>query len=80
MEKEPFHFPQQVRSAGVQRFAPRIDDDGPLWTQPFELQTHGLADAASDPVADHSLAQGSRRREADSRSPGLRLSNAKSRE
>jgi hypothetical protein len=80
MEKQPFHFPDQVRRAGVQRLAPRIDDDGPLWTQLFELQTYGLADTASDPVADHSLTEGPRRHEADSWSAGRWLANAKSRE
>jgi hypothetical protein len=80
MEKQPFHFPEQIRSASFQRLPPRIDDDGPLWTQLFELQTHGFADTASDPVADHSLAQGPRRRKADSWSAGRRLANAKSRE
>ncbi len=57
-EKEALHFPLQFRQGGIQCFAPRIDDDGPLRVQPFEVVADGLADPPLDTVAHHGFAKG----------------------
>ncbi len=79
-EKEPFHFPLQLRQGSIERLAPRIDDDGPLRVQPVQVQADGLADAPLDAVAHHGIAERAGRSEADSRPIGLRLADAKGRE
>jgi hypothetical protein len=74
------NFPRQFPERGFHRFAPRIDNDRPLWTQMLKMQTYRLADTPPDAVADHSLAEGARRREADARAGSFRFPDAESRE
>jgi hypothetical protein len=66
----------QIRHWSIERLAPGIEDDGPLWTQLIELQAHGLTDAAPDAVADHGFAEGPGSGEADMRPIRLRLTDA----
>jgi hypothetical protein len=70
----------QFHDRSVERLAPWIDYDGPLWAQLIQMQADGLADAPPDAVADHGLAEGSGRSEADMRPIGLRLADAERRE
>lgn len=69
--KQTFHFPLQFRQGGIQGFATRIDDYGPLRAQLLEVKAHGLADAPLDPVAHHGFSERTRHGKADSR-PGRR--------
>ena len=66
----------QFRHWSIERLAPGIEDDGPLWTQLIEMETHGLADAAPDAVADHGFAEGPGSGETDVRTVSLRLTDA----
>jgi len=70
----------QIRNRCVERFAPGIDDNGPLWAQSIEMQAHGLADTPLDAISDHGLAQRPGCGKADMRSIGPRLTDAKRRE
>ncbi len=79
-EKEAFHFPAQLGHRRMERFRPRIDDDGPLRTQPIERLAHGFAQPAFDAIARHGLAEGARNREPDAGPSGIRFPNAKGRE
>ena len=65
--KQTFHLPLQFRQGGIQGFATRVDDYGPLRAQLLEVKAHGLADAPLDPVAHHGFSQRARHREADPR-------------
>ena len=69
----------QFLHRGIERLAPWIDYDGPLWAQLIEMQADGLADTPPDAVADHGFAEGAGCSEADMRPGGLRLANAKCR-
>ena len=78
-KKQPLNFPVQLRHRGIERLAPGIDDDGPLWAQLVEVETHGLADAAPDAVADHGLAEGPGSGKADMRPLSLGLAETECR-
>jgi hypothetical protein len=56
-EKEPLHFAPDLLLWRLQGFASGIDDNRPLWIQPFQLKPYGFADTPPDPVARHGLAQ-----------------------
>ena len=80
MEKEALDLSCQVRQSGIQRFAPWIDDDGPLGVQPIDVAADGFTHTPLDAVAHHGVAEGARNRETDARSVRLRLADAESRE
>jgi hypothetical protein len=67
-EKEALYFAPDLLRGSLQRLAPGIDDNRPLWIQPFQLKPHGFADTPPDPVARHGLAK----------RPGCCKSNARS--
>ena len=56
-EKEPLHFAPDLLRGSLQGLAPGIDDNRPLWVQPFQLKPHGVADTPLDTVACHGLAE-----------------------
>ncbi len=66
-QKQALHFPLQLRQGGIQRLAPRIDDNRPRWAQLVQLKADGLAHAPLDPVAHHGFAQRARHRKPDAR-------------
>jgi hypothetical protein len=70
----------QIRSGSVERFAARIDDDGPLGAQLIEVQADGLADAPFDAVAQHCFAECAGGGEPDVRSARLRFAYTERRE
>lgn len=74
-EKEAFHFLPQLRHGGIQRFPPRIDDDGPLGIQPIESAADGFAKPPFDSIAGHRLAKGAGHRESDPRAVHFRVAN-----
>jgi hypothetical protein len=78
--KETFHLAPDLLRRGFERFAPRIDDDGPLRIQPFQLQPHGFAYAPPDAVSRHGLTHRARHRKADARAACFRAPQAKGRE
>ena len=67
-QKEPLHFAPDLLRGSLQGLAPGIDDNRPLWVQPFQLKPHGFADTPLDPVAHNGLAE----------RPGCCKSNARS--
>jgi hypothetical protein len=79
-KKQTLDLAVQLRQGSIERLAPGIEDDGPLWAQLIEVETHGLADAAPNAVTDHGFAEGPRSGEADVRSVGLWLADAECRE
>jgi hypothetical protein len=78
--KETLHLAPDLFGRGLQCLAPGIDNDRPLWIQPFQLETHRLANAPPYAVARHGLPHCAWHGEADVRSPTLGASQAKSRE
>lgn len=70
----------QFHDRSIERLAPWIDYDGPLWAQPIQMQADGLADAPLDAVADHGFAEGAGCGKADMRPIGPRLADAERRE
>jgi hypothetical protein len=70
----------QVHDRSIERLAPWIDDDGPLWAQLIEMEADGLADTPPNAVADHGFAEGAGCSEADVRPIGLRLADTERRE
>ena len=78
--EEAFHFRADLRKRNLQRFAPGIDDDGPLWTQSFQVEAHRFADAPANAVADHGLTDLAGHGEADARTVGCVAAQAESRE
>jgi len=79
-EKEALHFALEIREGSLQSLASRVDDDGPLWTQVFELGADGLTDAPLDTVAHNGFADGARKRKTDAGPLDLRLTEAEGRE
>lgn len=77
---ETFHLALDLLRRGFQRLAPRIDDNGPLWIQPFQLQTHGLANTPPDAVTRHGLSDRARQGKADARAACFGASQAERRE
>jgi hypothetical protein len=78
--EEAFHFPADVRKRSLKHFAAGIDDDGPLWTQPFQVEAHRFADAPANAIADHGLADRAGHGEADARPVRCLAAQAESRE
>ena len=78
-EKETFHLPPQLRHGSIQRFRPRIDDDGPLRIQPIERVPHCFTQPPFDPVARHRLAQSTGNRKSDPRPLRCGFAHAKGR-
>ena len=76
-EKEALHFAPQFHHGRIQRFRPRIDDDGPLRTQPIERVADGFAQPPLDPIPGHGFAKCPRNRKADPRPAGLQFAEAK---
>lgn len=76
-EKKTFHLPPQLRHGRIERFRPRIDDDGPLRIQPIERVAYGFTQPPFDPVARHSLAQRTGDRKSNPRSFRVWIANAK---
>jgi hypothetical protein len=72
-EKEPLHFAPDLLRGSLQGLAPGIDDNRPLWVQPFQLKPHGIADTPLDTVACHGLAERPGSCKSDARSAGFRL-------
>ena len=77
-EKKALYFAPQLRHGRMERFRPRIDDDGPLRIQPIETTAHGLAHPALDTIASDCFTERTRNRKPDPGSGGLRLPDAKS--
>jgi hypothetical protein len=75
-EKEAFHFAPDLLRGSLQGLAPGIDDNRPLWVQPFQLKPHGFADAPLDPVPRHGLAERPGRCESNARSAGFGFAKA----
>jgi hypothetical protein len=63
--KDTLHFPLQFRGGRIQHLAPRIEDDAPRGCQPIEMEADRFADTPFDAVANHRLADGTGKREAD---------------
>jgi hypothetical protein len=78
-QKQALHFPLQLRQGSIQRLAPRVDDNGPLWTQLVEVKADGLAKAPLDTVAHHGIPERARNGKPDARSAPGRLEQAESR-
>ena len=78
-EKEPLDLPPQFRHRSVERFAPWIDDNGPLWIQPIEVKTYGFPHAPPYAIAHHGLADSAWNSEADARAIAPRLADAERR-
>jgi len=74
--KETLNLPMEFRYRGIQCLAPRIDDDGPLRAQLFEMQADGLTDAPLDAITYDRFAQRPRYSEADLGTRGLRFADA----
>ena len=72
-EKEPLHFAPDLLRGSLQGFAAGIDDNRPLWIQPFQLKPHGFADTPLDPVARHRFAERPGCCKSDARSAGFGL-------
>jgi len=72
-EKETLHFAPDLLRGSLQGLAPGIDDNRPLWVQPFQLKPHRFADTPPDPVAHHSFAERPRRCKSNARSAGFGL-------
>jgi hypothetical protein len=70
----------QFHDRSIERLAPWIDYDGPLWAQLIQMEADGLADTPLDSVADHGFAEGAGCSEADMRPIGPRLADAERRE
>ena len=69
----------EFRYRSIEGFAPRIDDDGPLWAQLTEVEAHRLSDPSLDAVSHHGFAEGARAGEADPRPLRLLFANAECR-
>ena len=67
-----------IHYGSIEGFASRVDDYGPLWAQPIEVEADGLPDAPLDAVAHDRLADGARDSETDMRPIGLGLADTKS--
>jgi hypothetical protein len=72
-EKEALHFAPDLLRGSLQGLAPGIDDNRPLWVQPFQLKPHRFADTPPDPVAHHGFAERPRRCKSNARSAGFGL-------
>ena len=72
-EKEALHFAPDLLRGSLQGLAPGIDDNRPLWIQPFQLKPHGVADTPLDPVARHGLAERPGGCKSNARSSGFGL-------
>src|ERR1700679_1089919 len=72
-EKEALHFAPDLLQGSFQGLAPGIDDNRPLWVQPFQLQPHGLADTRLDRVARHGFTERPGCCKSNARSAGFRL-------
>ena len=66
----------QLRDRSVERFAPGIDDDGPLGAQLIQMEADSLANAPFDAVSDHGFTKGAGSSEADTRPIGPQLADA----
>jgi len=77
--KKTFDFAVKFRYRCIEGFAPRIDDDGPLWAQLIQLEAYGLADPPLNAISHHGFAEGARAGEANMRSFQLRFADTKSR-
>ena len=77
--KQALYFPVQICHRSIEGFAPRIDDDGPLWAQLTKVEADRLTDASLDAVSHHGFAEGARAGEADMRPLQLRFANTKGR-
>src|SRR5215469_4100133 len=78
-EKQTFHFPLQFGQGSIQRFAPRIDDYGPLRTQQIEMKADRLTDTPLNTVANHGFSQRAGHRKTDARPRTVWLVQAESR-
>jgi hypothetical protein len=72
-EKEALHFAPDLLRGSLQGLAPGIDDNRPLWVQPFQLKPHGFADTPLDPVARHGFAERPGGCKSNARSAGFGL-------
>ena len=79
-EKEPLHFALDLVLGRFQSFAAWVDDNRPLWVQPFQLKPYGFADSPPDPVARHGFAERPGCCKSDSWSAAVRFAKAKCRE
>ena len=77
--KKTLDFAVKFRYRCIEGFAPRIDDDGPLWAQLIQLEADGLADPPLDAISHHGFAEGARAGEANMRSFQLRFADTESR-
>ena len=75
-EKEPLHFAPDLLRGSLQGLAPGIDDNRPLWVQPFQLKPHGFADTPPDPVARDGFAERPGCCKSDARPAGFDLAEA----
>ena len=69
----------EFRYRSIEGFAPRIDDDGPQWAQPIQVEAHRLADPPLDAVSHHGFAERARACEADVRTLRPRFTHTKCR-
>lgn len=77
--KKTLNLAMKFRHRGIEGFAPRIDDDGPLWAQLIQAEAHRLPDPPLDAVSHHGFAEGARAGEADMGAVRLRLADTKCR-
>lgn len=70
----------EFRHRGIQCFAPRIDDDGPLWTQLIQVEADGLTQAPLDAISHDGFADRARQGESDVRTRRLGFTDAERRE
>ncbi|MDP9054002.1 MAG: hypothetical protein M3N93_06820 [Acidobacteriota bacterium] len=66
-DEETPHLGLKFCEEAILRFAPRIEDDGPLRTQCSQFQADGFAHAPFDAIAHHRFAEGFGRGKADMR-------------
>jgi hypothetical protein len=77
-EKEPLDFAIEIGNRSIEGFASRVDDYGPLWAQPIEVEADGLTAAPLDAVAHDRFTDGTRDSKTDMRAVGLGFADTKS--
>jgi hypothetical protein len=77
--KKTFDFAVKFRYRCIEGFAPRIDDDGPLWAQLIQLEAYGLTDPSLNAISHHGFAEGARAGEANMWSFQLRFADTECR-
>ena len=78
LDEETLHFGLKFGERTIERFAPGIEDDGPLGTQRSQLKPDRFANATFDAVANDGFAEGFGSGKPDARTLEFRFGEAKS--